>query len=323
MMKILIIGGGVAALEAAIAARKENADCEIEILSAEGLMPYRRPALSMFLRGTPVTDKSLYLKDEAFFRDNKITLRLNTGVSSVADHEVVLADGSRESFDKLIIATGAVANVPPVAGAEDKTRVYTLRSWTDLQRIDERIKAGLSNAVVIGGSVLGMEIADALLARGVKVTVLERAPRLFNGRLDEEKEKEVFAVFSAIDGLDFITGCSVEAITADGVRTADGKVFASEVVIFAAGCTPDVKFAASCGVEIKRGITVDEQMRTSVKDIYACGDAAQLGERCFGLFNEAKSSGVVAGSNAAGAEKVFEVSAVPIRCYTLGLKLLV
>ena len=322
-MKILIAGGGVAALEAAIAARKQDADCEIEILSSESLMPYRRPALSMFLRGTPVTDKSLYLKDEAFFKENNIALRLNTAVSSVAEREVILSDGSRKGFDKLIIATGAAANIPPVAGTEEKSRIYTLRSWADLQKLDERIKAGLTNAVVIGGSVLGMETADALLARGVKVTVAERASRLFNGRLDNDKEQEVLAHLHSIAGLNFITGCAVEAVTADGIKTADGNIFPGEIIIFTAGCTPDVKFAASSGVEIKRGIVVDEQMRTSVKNIYACGDAAQLGEKCFGLFNEARTTGIVAGSNAAGAEKVFEAAVTPIRCYTLGLKLTV
>ena len=111
-MKIVIAGGGVAAFEAANSARKISPDAEITVISSEKILPYRRPALSGMLGDFKINEKAFFIKPENFYADNRITLHLNTNCTAIEKNALLMADGSRFEFDRLVIATGGVAFRP-------------------------------------------------------------------------------------------------------------------------------------------------------------------------------------------------------------------
>ena len=319
-MKIAILGGGVAAFEAANAARKFSAEVEIDIYSSEALPPYRRPALSGMLANFTINEKMFFIKPESFYTENNISLHLNKSCMEIKEDSLLFADGSQAAFDKLIIATGGAACRPPIPGS-DLPNVCTFRNFADLEKLNAAV-ANIRSAVVIGGGVLGLELAESLLKRNIHVTVLEMNQQLFAKKLTPEAASEVEAKLRETENFDLRLGVKVSAITTDGVTLENGDTVSGEIVIFSAGSRPALpdKFPASLKVE--RGIIVDRKMQTSCKNIFAAGDAIELEGKCFGLYNDARNTGIVAGANAAGAaEEYQEGAATPVRFFSFGFKL--
>ena len=320
-MRIVICGGGPAAAESAMAAHRQDAGAEILVLAAEDLPPYRRPALSGLLaKNSSVNEKSFFIRPAGFFADNGIELRTASPVAAVDGGNVLLADGSREKFDRLILAAGGRAVRLPLPGA-DLPHVFTLRTFKDMETIRERMASGVRRGVIIGGGVLGLEIAESMLSWGIETTVLEAAPRLFPGRLDEAASAALAERLAAVPGLHILCGAKVSGISRDAVFTADRPELPADLVIMAAGSRPDLALAESAGILCGRGVTVDRAMRSSRRDIFAAGDAAELENRCFGLYMDAVNSGRVAGTNAAGGNEAFTAAVSPVRFNALGEKL--
>lgn len=319
-MKIAVLGGGVAAFEAANAARKYNADAEIDMFSNEAVLPYRRPALSGLLADFKINEKMFFIKPESFYAENRINIHLNTTCTAVEKTSLLTSDGSRFEFDRLILATGGAACIPPLPGS-DLANVCTLRSYSDLQKLDT-VVSKINSAVIIGGGVLGLELAESLLKRQIKVDILEMNPHIFAGKLTPDAAAEVEAKLRSIPGLTLHFGVKVSEITADGAVLSDGRTITGETVIFSAGCRPLLPAALPAGLKTGRGIVVDSKMQTTVPGIYAAGDAAEFNGRCFGLYNDARTTGMIAGANAAGADEEFqELKSSPVRCFCFGLKL--
>ncbi|MBR7108128.1 MAG: NAD(P)/FAD-dependent oxidoreductase [Lentisphaeria bacterium] len=320
-MKIVIIGGGVAAFEAANAARKFSFEAEITLVSNEEVLPYRRPALSGLLADFKINEKAFFIKPESFYEEQRITVRLNTRCTAIAADHVILDDASVVPFDKLVIATGGVACRPPLPGADNKN-VFTFRTYADLKKLDAALK-NVSSAVVIGGGVLGLELAESMLKRNIKVTVLEMMPRIFAGKLSETESADVEAKLAEIPDLTLKFGVKVKEFTSAGAVLEDGTLVPGDIIICSAGSRPALGGSAELPVETGRGIIVDAMMRSSCENIFAAGDAAQFGDRCFGLYNDARTTGMIAGTNAAGGNEIFSpVTATPMRCFSFGLKLI-
>ncbi|MBE6357416.1 MAG: NAD(P)/FAD-dependent oxidoreductase [Lentisphaerae bacterium] len=318
-MRIVIVGGGPAALESAIAARKNNSDAEIVICSAENSLPYRRPALSGLLAsGKRIDPKTFYIKPEAFFAEQRITLRTGCRIAAIREHLLVTVSGEEIAFDKLILACGGEAVRPPVCGGE---RAYTLRTLADMETLVARLDAGVKSAVIIGGGVLGLEIAESLISRQIPTTVIEAAPQLFPRKLAASDAAELQTRLNKIADLTILCGEKVTSIAAEAVITESGKELPAEVVIFATGSSPDLTLAKSAGIVCGRGVIVNEFMESSVPDIYAAGDTAEFNGRCFNLYMDAVACGKVAGSNAAGNKVAFTASFSPVRFFALGEKL--
>ena len=318
-MKIVIAGGGPAALESAVAARKTASDAELVICSAENFLPYRRPALSGLLAaGKTVDPKTFYIKPESFFAEQRISFRGGCRGVEIKDHTLILESGEAVTFDKLILACGGNAVRPPIPGGE---RAFTLRTLADMEKLTARLDAGVKSAVVIGGGVLGLEIAESLISRAIPATVIETSPRLFARKLDQAASLALEERLNKIEFLKIICGQSVTAITDDAVKTASGEEIPAETVIFAAGSTPDLTLAASAGIKCGRGVLVNAFMESSVPDIYAAGDTAEFDGRCFNLYMDAVSSGKIAGTNAAGGRQEFSAVFAPVRFFALGEKL--
>lgn len=319
-MKIAILGGGVAAFEAANAARKFSADVEIDIFSSEALPPYRRPALSGMLADFKINEKLFFIKPENFYAENNINLHLNKSCVEIKEDSLIFSDGTVFNFDKLVIATGGNACRPPIPGS-DLPNVYTFRNFADLEKLNTAV-SNIKTAVIIGGGVLGLELAESLLKRGIKVSVIEVNNQLFAHKLSAEAAAEVETKLREFEDLELHFGVKAAAVTTAGVTLEDGTAIPGEVVIFSAGSRPALPGKVPAELKCERGIIVNRRMQTNCSNIYAAGDAVQLESRCFGLYNDARNTGMVAGTNAAGgADEYKDGAASPVRFFCFGLKL--
>jgi nitrite reductase (NADH) large subunit len=186
------------------------------------------------------------------------------------------------------------------------------------------IDTGKKKIVLIGGGLLGLELADALLKSGCQVTVIEGCPRLLPRQLDETDSDYVLKTVLKIPGFAVELGRLPREIGPDGVTLADGTFIAAELVVISAGMRPETGLAAAAGLASdKAGITVDRAMRTSDRQIFAAGDCAAVdGAPSPGLFAMARTTGAIAGRNMAGAAEEYQPVEYPARMIALGVKLI-
>jgi 3-phenylpropionate/trans-cinnamate dioxygenase ferredoxin reductase component len=213
-----------------------------------------------------------------WYDEKHVTLMLGVHATAVdaGAHQVSLADGSALSYDKLLLATGAVPRRLAVPGA-DATGVQYLRSREDSDAIRATFGAD-QRLAIIGGGWIGLEVAAAARQAGTDVTVIEMAELPLLGVLGPELAK-VFADLHSANGVDLRLGVSVKEITvedgrATGVRLGDGSVVAADTVIVGVGVAPDITLAEAAGLAIDNGVLVDAALRTSDPDIFAVGDIA-------------------------------------------------
>jgi 3-phenylpropionate/trans-cinnamate dioxygenase ferredoxin reductase component len=274
----VIVGASLGGAKAAEALRAAGYDGRVVLLGTETELPYERPPLSKGYLLGKAERETIYVHPREWYTEADIDLRLGvtaTGVDRAA-HEVVLADGSRVGYTKLLLTTGSSPRRLQVPGA-DLDGVLYLRSAGD----SDRIKALLAEAhriAVIGAGWIGLEITAAAREAGVEVTVLEAAelPLL---RVLGPEVASVFAALHAGHGVDLRFGVQITDITgseghADGVRLSDGSRIQADAVIVGIGITPNTELAAAAGLDVDNGILVDAQLRSSDPDIYAAGDVA-------------------------------------------------
>ncbi|MBO8158717.1 FAD-dependent oxidoreductase [Thermosyntropha sp.] len=301
--KFVIIGSGIAALTAAENIRKRNRTASIIMLTEEKYLPYYRPVLSDLL-SEDLPEKKIYIHDEEWYRERNIEVKLGIRVSGIdaSSKKVIAENGEEFSYNKLIIATGASSNVPPIPGADLKG-VYTMRSLEDALKLKEAMKDA-KKAVVIGGGVLGLEAVWEMVSAGLKVAVIEGFDRIMPRQLDVDASRRLEEMIKSYE-IELYLGVGVETITGEndrvsGVKLKDGIVLEADLVLLSTGVRPNVALAKEAGIEVGQGIIVDEKMRTSVSDVYAAGDVAQFGERVIGLWPVSMEMGRVAGAVAAG-----------------------
>ena len=312
--KFVIVGGGVAALTAANAIRLRNEVAAITMISAESSYPYYRPALSdLIVKDVP--DEEFNLNPESWYTENNINIQLNTKVTALnADEKVLtLEDGRTVAYDKLILATGTSNFIPPIKGA-DANGIFSVKYDTDAKALRDYAK-GKQNAVIIGGGVLGLEAADALQELGLNVTVLEVAERLMPRQLDESASSFISSILSNRK-VNVRTKVKVQEIMSannhvSGVKVGD-EIIPADVVVISAGVRANVELATMGNIEINRGIIVNSNMETSVKDIYACGDVAEFEGISTCLWAPAIEQGKVAGINAVGDVAEFSNKTEPL-----------
>ena len=319
MKNIVIIGGGAAAFECAAAIRKEDVQSGITIYSKESVLPYRRPGLSALAADDKEIPETFFIKKEAYYTDNNINIHLGIPVDKILpeEHLIELADGTTAKYDKLVIATGADARRIPVDGADGKN-TFVLRSYQDLLALRQAVGNGKKRCVVIGGGLLGLELADSLLKRNCHVAVIEGADRLLPRNLDVQGSGFAMKQLAEIPDFELLTGRSVKAITENSVVLADGAV-ECDFVFFSTG---SVAVYPGCPqLAVDRGIIVDKHMQTNLPDIFAAGDCAQFEGSVCGLYTTAAAMGKIAGACAAGAAAEYLPTSYPARLNALGLKL--
>jgi nitrite reductase (NADH) large subunit len=287
--RLLIAGGGMAGLrliEELIALAPGRYD--IVMVSKEPHAPYNRVLLSSLLAGeTQGTD--IELRPAEWYADNRIQLMSGVEVSALrpARQEVVLSSGARLGYDRLVLAIGSNAIRLPVPG-NTLPGVVTFRDLDDVGVL-QRARPG-SRAAVIGGGLLGVEAACGLARRGLPVTLLHIMPRLMERQLDARAANLLKAAVES-KGVEVVLEAQTAAIAGDGkaerVTLKDGRSFPADLVVMAAGIRPETALAESGGIEVGRGIKVDDKLETNWPGIYAIGECAEHRGVCYGIVEPA------------------------------------
>jgi nitrite reductase (NADH) large subunit len=304
IVSVVVLGNGIAGVTAADFVRRGHPDCEIHVVGSEAHVLYNRMGISRLVFGRSAM-QGLYLLPEQWYDEHQIIAWLNTQVSRIDPEtkRVFLGTGDTLAYDRLILATGSESTLPPVEGF-GRPGSFVLRNAGDAMRIRAYAQEhGIREAVVAGGGLLGLEAAHSLLELGLRVTVLERGKRLMSKQIDEHCSELVDAYFSRI-GMQVLYGAESDSLTGDdrisGLILKDGRELRCGIFLAAVGIRPNVELARQAGIEVNRGIVVDDRMETSVPGVYAAGDVAEHDGRILGLWPIAAKQGEVAAMNALG-----------------------
>ena len=320
--KLVVIGGTAAGLSAASKAKRLDPSLEITVFEKSGYISYGACGLPYFVGGlieNPDDLVSVSLK----------SMNEKRGVPTFIHHEVTAIDREQKRvsvknldtgeaffapYDRLVIATGAAPIAPSIPGA-DAANLHSLRTVEDGIRLKDTVREG-ARCAIIGGGFIGLEVAEELTMRGVKAELFEMLPRLCPF-LPESYSKTVCDALER-NGVAVHTGTAVEKFTLDGGRIVSvtdsrGQTTAADFVLSAIGVRPNTKLAADCGLALglKGGIKVDDGMRTSDGNIFACGDCIETKNSITNLpaymplGTNANKQGRVAGENIAGGKAVF------------------
>ena len=314
-MRLVVIGGVAAGTKAASRARRLAPDAEITVYQAEPEISISECGLPYFLSGVVSERSQLLARSPEDLAENNIEVlvrhrveKINSKDKKLAVRDLASGTSFEDYYDRLVIATGARAVVPPIPGA-DLDGVFNLRFLSDADDISAYIRDHFpKKAMVVGGGYIGLEVAENLHHLGMDVTVIEAADGVANAYGPEVCEK--IATHLQEKGVHVYAGAQVEEFTGDdrvrGVRTKDEEL-AAELVIVAVGIEPSVDLAVDAGVRLgaSGAIEVDRNMRTSLPDVWAAGDCVQTVNLASGepvwvpLGDTANQMGRVAGTNAA------------------------
>ncbi|MBI2734327.1 MAG: NAD(P)/FAD-dependent oxidoreductase [Aquabacterium sp.] len=288
-MKLVMVGNGMAGVRTLEELMKVAPDLyEITVFGAEPHPNYNRILLSPVLAGEQTVDE-IILNPVSWYEDNGITLHLNKKVVSVdrTRRVVVAEDGTEAEYDRLLLATGSNPFILPVPG-KDLNGVISYRDIADTQYMIETARTH-QHAVVIGGGLLGLEAANGLMLRGMKVTVVHIAPWLLERQLDDVSARLLQRSLEE-RGLSFRIGAQTQALIGDeegrvkAVRFKDGTEVAADLVVMAAGVRPNTALAEQTGIHCHRGIVVTDTMQTVTDPrVYAVGECAAHRGIAYGL----------------------------------------
>ena len=312
-MHFIVIGGGAAGMSAASKAKRTVPSISVTVLESGKYVSYAECGIPYLIQGlVPDASNLLHYPLTEFTVKRGIDVQTGTSVEKLDRKEkvVVLHDGRKIGYDKLLIATGATANIPAGMNMKNVFAIRSLESGEYAKKITEKY----SDIVIVGDGVLGLELASALHEHGKHVTVVSKHSRVLQ-KLDDDIGMYVDGEFSS--KIDVIRNSSIKKITekSDGkldIETTTGNLDV-EVVIFAVGITPNVDLARNAGLELfkDRAILVNKSMQTSDPDIYAAGDVATSIDLVTGttdwqpLAQVANKMGRVAGSNVSGKHMEF------------------
>lgn len=305
--RILVIGGGIAGFSAAEAARKENHKAIITILTKEKYHPYYRLNLTRFLAGE-ISDEGLPIKRPDWYDRNNIKIELECPVKSIIPEKqlAIASSGAQYSYDKLIIAMGSHPFIPPFPGA-NRENVMTLRTRDDAKKILDICGSG-GSVVVIGGGLLGLEAAGALADRGISVSLIEGFGWLLPRQLNE-KAGRILQSYVQSKKINLINKGSVKELAGDecvrAVVLEDGRSIQADLVIISTGVRSNSYLGRIAGLDVNRGIVVNNYLETSEPHIYAVGDVAEHRGVCYGTWGPSQFQGTIAGMNAAGLRSEF------------------
>jgi 3-phenylpropionate/trans-cinnamate dioxygenase ferredoxin reductase subunit len=312
-LRLLIVGGGAAALATARGYREADGDGDVTIITPELAVPYTRPALSKeFLRGG-LEDGELPIEDEAWYENHGVLLRLGAEAETLdpSTHTLLLGSGETLRYDACVLATGAEPSVLPVPGATEEW-VLLLRSLATARVLRDRAERAES-AIVIGSGFIGCEAAASLALRGIKVTLVSDEDIPHAQRLGEDAGRRVQGWLEEY-GVRLVLGAAVEGFGENAVRTADDTLKA-DLILMAGGVAPRAGLAETAGLDTEDGrIKVDEHMRASAPDVYAAGDVALARNAAAGRhlavehWGEALNMGEIAGRTIAGQAAQWDVA---------------
>lgn len=305
--KLIVVGNGMAGVATVEELLKRTAELfEITIFGAENQPNYNRVLLSSYLAGESGRDE-LVLNSREWYEENQIKLQTGVTVTNIEidSKTVVTNTGSSHTFDRLVLATGSEALLPPIRGLK-KSGVFSFRSLADAEAMINQAPAA-RKAIVIGGGLLGLEAARGLACRGVEVSVAHLTDRLMERQLDHAAAGLLRREITSL-GIQVLLGYTAESIVGDdcvqGIRFSNGSFYEADLVVIATGIRPKVELARQAGIQIKRGIVVDDYMETSEPGIFAVGECCEHRGRLYGLVAPLKEQAAVAAGALLGERQV-------------------
>jgi 3-phenylpropionate/trans-cinnamate dioxygenase ferredoxin reductase subunit len=272
--RIVIIGAGQAGAQAIATLRAEGFAGSLTLVGDEGFAPYQRPPLSKAYLAGDFARERLFLKPDAFYAEAACELRLSLAATAIdrPSKTVALSDGTKLSYDRLLLTTGGRVRKLPVPGA-GLAGVYYLRGIADVDALRQHFQPGTRLAVV-GGGYIGLEVAAVAVKHGLKVTVIEAADRVM-ARAASPQISAFYEKIHRANGVEFVLGAMATRFEgnarAEGVSTNLGRVEA-DFILAGIGIVPNCELAEAAGLTCDNGISVDEYGVTSDPDIFAAGD---------------------------------------------------
>ncbi|NLP35091.1 MAG: FAD-dependent oxidoreductase [Clostridiales bacterium] len=318
-MRIVIIGAVAAGTSAATKARRNNEKAEIIIYDKDSFISYSGCGMPYYIGGKIESADELIPRDPTFFKskyniDIKIqheVLSINPENKTLQVKNISTGEEFIDSYDKLVIATGASSVVPPIEGV-DRDNVFTLRNIIDMNNIKAYINTHRPKSVaIVGSGFIGLEVCENLKSLGIDVTLIEMLPQVTPG-LDSDMAVYVKDELER-NGVTVLTGVSATKIMERSIILSDGREVQSDFVLLATGVRPNTALAERAGVAlgVTKAIRVDERMRTNIEDIYSCGDCSEQFSVVTGkpiyrpMGSTANKTGRIAGDSMTGGELTF------------------
>jgi 3-phenylpropionate/trans-cinnamate dioxygenase ferredoxin reductase subunit len=312
----LLVGGGMASAHCAAELRSRGAEGEILLVGREPEPPYERPPLSKeYVRGESRREEAFVHQPE-WYEQNGVELLTGTNVLSIDPGERVakLQTGDEISFDRALLATGAMVNILRVDGCQAEG-IHYLRAFGNSDSIREDAKRA-EHVVLIGGSYIGTEVAASLTATGTRCTIVCLEETVLSNTFGEEVARYFHEVLTS-HGVEVLGGEELDGFDGDervaAVRTKSGKRIECDAVVVGVGVRPDAMLAQRAGLEVGDGIVCDRTLQTSAEGIYAAGDCCSYDSIVHGRrlriehWDVAMQQGRAAGGNLLGEGKDYDV----------------
>ncbi|TLN20226.1 NAD(P)/FAD-dependent oxidoreductase [bacterium] len=320
-LRAVIIGNGVAGIWTA-SMLAGSPDVKVMVLTEEDYLYYNKPHLLEYIAGRIEFEK-VFVYPEEWYVKRGIDMRLGERALAIDPvRKEVTLKGGKAAYDKLLLSTGGEPILPPIKGV-DKKGVFTLRTARDAKSI--RVYArGARRAVVVGGGLLGLEVAGALCSLGLGVTVVEFQRRLLPKQIDEQASQLLMSMIEKM-GIRVVVGGEVDAMHGEGrlerIALKDGTGLEADLSVISVGIRARVELAASSSLRVGRGIVVDGRMQTSAPDIYACGDVTEIEGKIGGIIPVALDQSKVAALNILGGSATYGGTPHPLTLRVRGVKL--
>ena len=321
MLKYVIIGNSAAGIGAVEGIRQIDKQGEIIIITDESYHTYSRPLISYFLRGK-VTENKMKYRGDSFYTDNNCTLICGVTATKIETETktVVLSDGRKIPYDKLLAATGSSAFVPPFNGLETVKNKYTFMTLDDAKKLNDTLSQD-KRVLIVGAGLIGLKCAEGTLGKVSHVTMLTRikildlAPQILSSILDNEGAKLVQSHLEN-KGVKFKLGYNIERFENNIAFLENGEKIDFDILVLAVGVRPNTTLLNGIA-DIERGIMINEKSETTAPDIYAAGDCTRTldissgQKKTMAILPNAYIQGECAGINMAGGEKSFD-KAIPM-----------
>jgi nitrite reductase (NADH) large subunit len=285
MENLVVVGNGMAGIACLEQVLKHSKKFRVTVFGDETHVNYNRILLSSVLAGER-TAHEITLNPLEWYQSNGITLRLGVRIAAIdpAERLAIGDDGSSTPYDKLLLATGSRAFLPPISGL-DKQNVFTFRNLDDTRAILSAARPG-AKAVVIGGGLLGLEAARGLQVQGCEVTVVHLLETLMNMQLDMTGGEYLQQKMEQL-GVRVLTSRVTRRLLGDGavegIEFANGELLEADLVVIAAGIRPNADLGSKAGLTVNRGIVVNDYMETSDPRVFAVGECVEHRGQVYGL----------------------------------------
>jgi len=272
-MKYVIIGNSAAGIGAVEGIRHMDKNGEITIITNERHHTYSRPLISYLLLGK-VTREGIKYRNDRFYKDYNCKLLADTTVTAIeaVEKKVILQDGKKISYDKLLVATGSSPFVPPFDGLDTVANKHTFMSLDDADGLDA-VLAEDKRVLIVGAGLIGLKCAEGILEHVKHITVVDLAPRILSSILDEEGAKMVQGHLES-KGIEFRLSANIKNFTFNEAHLEDGETIGFDILVLAVGVRPNTSLLNGIA-RIERGIVVNEKSETTAPAIYAAGDCTQ------------------------------------------------